>query len=202
MPYLWRTLTQAQRAELLAWRKQRAFPWHSPPHALGGIGRYHLTAACLDHKPHIGFSPERISRFCEALLAAIEPVSKGIHAWCVLPNHYHLLVSLPDLRAAISVLGKLHGRTALEWNNEEAARNRHVWFGAADRFMRGERHFWATMNYVHHNPVRHGYVHHWQDWPYSSAREFLAGLSREEAERIWREFPPDNYGKGWDEPDM
>ncbi len=141
MPYLWRRLTAAQRVELLACRKRRAFPWHSPPHAVGGIGRYHLTAACLDHKPHIGYSPERISGFCEGLLAAIKPAAAGIHACCVLPNHYHLLVSLPDLRTATSALGKLHGRTAFEWNNEEAARNRHVWFRAADRFMRGERHF-------------------------------------------------------------
>jgi len=24
--------------------------------------------------------------------------------------------------------------------------------------MRNDAHFWATMNYVHHNPVPHGYV--------------------------------------------
>ncbi len=57
------------------------------------------------------------------------------------------------------------------------------------------------MNYIHHNPVRHGYVERRQDWPYSSATEFLAGLSCQEAERIWREFPLDKYG-GWDDPDM
>jgi hypothetical protein len=29
--YLWRQLNERQRAELLAWRKERAYPWHSPP---------------------------------------------------------------------------------------------------------------------------------------------------------------------------
>ena len=103
MPYLWRRLTPEQRASLLAWRKQRSFPWHSPLHALGGKGTYHLTAACLDHAPHVGRSPERMDAFCGALLAAIRPVTTGLHAWCVLPNHYHLLVSVPDLRRCSSV---------------------------------------------------------------------------------------------------
>ena len=68
--------------------------------------------------------------------------------------------------------------------------------------MRSDRHFWATMNYIHHNPVRHGYVTRWQEWPYSSVHEFLAGMSRDEAERIWHEFPLGDYGAGWDEPEL
>lgn len=202
MAYLWRELTEEQRASLLAWRRQRNFPWHSPPHALKGRGTYHLTAACLNHAPHVGHSAERMAEFCSALLAALESVTTGIHAWCVLPNHYHLLVSVPDLRRATRALGELHGQTSFRWNREQNARGRQVWHAVADRFMRGERHFWATMNYIHHNPVRHGYVKHWQDWPYSSAREFLARLSRAEVERIWREYPLEDYGKDWDEPWM
>jgi hypothetical protein len=30
--YLWRQLNQKQREELLAWRKERDYPWHSPQH--------------------------------------------------------------------------------------------------------------------------------------------------------------------------
>ena len=202
MPYLWRKLSPDQRASLLAWRRQRSYPWHSPPHATGGLGTYHLTAACLGHAAHIGLSPERMQGFCEALLAALKPVASGIHAWCVLPNHYHVLASAPDLRSAVWALGKLHGRMSFQWNKQENARGRQVWYAATDRFMRNDRHFWATMNYIHHNPVRHGYVTRWQEWPYSSVHEFLAGMSRNEAERIWREYPLGDYGAGWDEPEM
>jgi putative transposase len=200
--YVWRKLTQAERDGLLAWRKQHAFPWHTPPHPVGGQGTFHLTAACLAHAPHLGQSPERLAGFCAALIEAVAPVARGIHAWCVLPNHYHLLVSATNLRNVTWALGKLHGRTSFCWNREDWARGRQVWHAAADRFMRGDRHFWATVNYIHHNPVRHGYVLRWQDWPYSSAHEFLSLLSREEAARIWREHPLGNYGQGWDEPWM
>ncbi|MCX7721651.1 MAG: transposase [Verrucomicrobiae bacterium] len=202
MAYLWRTLTPWQRAALLAWRKRHSFPWHSPPHARFGRGTYHLTAACLNHAHYIGRSCERMREFCEALLAALAPVTTGIHAWCVLPNHYHLLVSVPDLRDATRALGRLHGQLSFRWNQEEQMRGRKVWHAAADRFIRSARHFWATMNYIHHNPVRHGYVKRWQDWPYSSAREFLSAVGPDEAERIWRAFPVKDYGAGWDEPWM
>jgi putative transposase len=96
MVYLWRKLTPEQRASLLSWRKQRSFPWHTPPHALHGQGTYHLTAACLDHTLHIGYSAERMADFCAALLSAVTPVAVGIHAWCVLPNHYHLRIRAGD----------------------------------------------------------------------------------------------------------
>ena len=33
---------------------------------------------------------------------------------------------------------------------------RKVFFRAVERAMRSDRRFWATLNYVHHNPVHHG----------------------------------------------
>jgi len=64
--------------------------------------------------------------------------------------------------------------------------------------MKSERHFLATLNYVHHNAVHHGYVERWQDWPWSSAREFLEQVGYERAERLWKEYPILDYGKKWD----
>lgn len=66
--------------------------------------------------------------------------------------------------------------------------------------MRTDSHFWATLNYVHHNPVRHGYVQHWQDWIFSSALDYLAEIGHVEALKIWKEYPLLDYGKGWDDP--
>ena len=68
--------------------------------------------------------------------------------------------------------------------------------------MRNDAHFWATVNYVHNNPVHHRYVAHWQDWPYSTASEYLAEIGREEAARLWKAYPVLGYGKGWDEAEL
>ena len=137
-----------------------------------------------------------------ALLAAFEEHGAKVHAWCVLPNHYHALILTDQVLAVLATLGQMHGRLSFQWNGEEHIRGRKVWYGAVERAMRGERHFWATMNYVHHNPVRHRYVKRWQDWPYGSAVEFLARMERAEVEAIWQEYPVLEYGAGWDEPGL
>ena len=201
--YLWRQLDEKQRAELLAWRKTRGHPWHSPPHRPNfGHLRFLISAACFEHRQYIGHSPERIDYFARDLLAVFTAYAGQTFAWCVLPNHYHALVETSDIKALLRELGLLHGSTAHTWNGEEQTCGRKVFFHAVERAMRSERHYWATLNYVHHNPVRHGYVTQWMDWPWSSATDYLAQAGVEEAKRIWQEYPLRDYGKDWDEPGM
>jgi len=81
---------------------------------------------------------------------------------------------------------------------EDDARGRKVWYNCFERRIKSERHFWATLNYIHHNPVHHGYVDRWQDWPWSSADAFLKNIGRERALKLWLEYPILDYGKKWD----
>ncbi len=185
-------------------RKARRFPRHGPPHLDTDHSHFHITAACYQHKHIIGLTPERMTNFEEVLLETMRCVEVVVFAWAVLPNHYHLLVEatpngLPSLIAAI---GKMHGSLSYHWNGEEKLRGRHVWHRCVDRAIRSDRHYWATMNYIHHNPVHHSYVERWDDWPFSSAREFLEEVGRSEAKRIWRTYPLLDYGKGWDDSDL
>jgi putative transposase len=199
--YRWRQLTSEQRSDLLAWRKMHAYPWHSPPHRedIGGP-HFHITAACFEHRPHIGHTRARMDAFTNDLLTLFTSHNSQVFAWCVLPNHYHALIETPDILGLLYALGRFHGRTSHAWNGEEDTRERQVFFRAVERAMRSDRHFWATMNYVHHNPVHHSYVERWTDWPWSSATEFLAQTDPEEARRLWRQYPLDDYGQGWDDP--
>src|SRR5207248_1603611 len=103
-----RQLTIKQRQELLAWRKQCGYPWHSPPHRPNfGHLNFLVTAACYEHKPHIGFNRGRIDVFSRDLLALIQQSANRTVAWCVLPNHYYLLVEAPDIKKLLAALGRL-----------------------------------------------------------------------------------------------
>ncbi|MBI4470149.1 MAG: transposase [Acidobacteria bacterium] len=157
-----------------------------------------ISAACYEHAPIIGKSPERKTE-CEAAVCSLcREFSADLYAWCILPNHYHLLIRTDRIRNLLEALGKFHGRSAFAWNGEDDRRGRKVWANCFERRVRSERHFWATLNYVHHNPVHHGYVKQWADWPWSSAAAFLEEVGRERAMDIWKRYPLLDYGKKWD----
>jgi len=199
--YIWRQLTSSQRKNLLAWRKDNARPWHAPPHRPNyGKLQFLVSGACYEHAPIIGFSPQRMDSFSAGLLEQFQSHGAKTISWCVLPNHYHALVETPNILGLLHELGRLHGRTSHAWNGDEKSRGRQVFHRATERFMRSERHFFATINYINNNPAHHGYVRLWSDWPWSSAAEYLESMGRSEVERVWNEYPIRDYGQHWDDP--
>jgi putative transposase len=200
--YRWRKMSPEQREQAGQDREELRLPFHSPPHCESDCGLYLVTAACFEHAPIIGASPGRMQAFERDLLGALQELCPTIFAWTVLPNHYHVLVENHAVKKLLRRLGQLHGRTSFEWNGEDGRRGRKVWFNAAETAMKSDGHFWATMNYVLHNAVRHGYVECWTDWPHCSARVYLETVGREEATRIWRQYPLLDFGNDWDPPDL
>lgn len=197
--YDYRKMTPAQRHEAVEYRRLRMRPWHSPPHwEFQGPLQFMISGACYEHKHIIGVTPERMTACEVELLTICERFAKNVYAWCVLPNHYHLLVRTDTLKELRAELGRFHGRTSFKWNGEDQCRGRKVWHNCLDRGIKSHRHFWASVNYIHHNPVHHRYAEKWQDWPWSSAAGFLERVGRETAERIWREYPVLEMGKTWD----
>ena len=196
--YDWRKMAPKEKLRTLSTRKRHGLPWHCPPHFDLGAGNYLISAACHEHAPIIGKNPQRMAE-CEAeILDTCRPRSVEIHAWCILPDHYHVLLATRMVEQLLTDLGRFHGRSSHRWNGQDDRRGRHVWHNCAERAMRSERHFWAGMNYVHNNPAKHEYVDKWQDWPFSSAADFLEQVGRTKAEEIWREYPVLDYGKDWD----
>jgi REP-associated tyrosine transposase len=200
--YLWRKMTQEQRQEALAERKRLQRPWHGPPHHEDDAAIYLITAACYEHRPIIGLDPARMAEFERELLEHAQISCQLIYAWVILPNHYHLLVHAPKVKAFLTQLGKFHGSVSYRWNGEDDCRGRQVWYRAAETAIKSDRHFWATMNYVLNDAVRYGYVERWQDWPYSSAAQYLDKIGHELEEQRWRDFPVLDYGKDWDPPEL
>jgi putative transposase len=197
--YDWRNMSLAERQRVLGARKYHGLPWHTPPHWEGeGEEQFLISAACHNHAAIIGKVPERLAECEEQILKICRPLSTTVWAWCMLPNHYHVLLQTFQLKELLVELSRFHGRSSHAWNTQDGCRGRQTWHSCVDRTMRSERHFFATLNYVHHNPVKHGYIEKWQDWPVSSATAYLLEVGREEAERIWREYPILDYGKDWD----
>ncbi|MCP4755797.1 MAG: hypothetical protein GY866_33450 [Proteobacteria bacterium] len=157
-----------------------------------------ITAACYEHAPIIGSHPERM-RECEyGILDVCRQRCSNVFAWCILPNHYHVLVQTEKIGELRRRLGQFHGRSSFSWNTEDSRRGRKVWYNCLERPIKSEGHYFASLNYIHHNAVKHKYVNSWQDWPFSSAERFLEEVGRNKAKDIWQAYPILDYGKKWD----
>ncbi len=197
--YAWRKMTVDQRTEAMKLREIRRMPFHSPPHSREpGWHRYHLSAANFDHAPILGQTTERMTSFAAALCEVLGANDVELFAWCVLPNHWHGLVGTDDLKELLKAIAQLHGQSSFRWNGEETRRGRQCWHCCSDRRIRTDNHFHATRNYIHHNPVKHRYVKRWDEWPFSSAVDFLEEVGREKVAELWTTYPVLNMGESWD----
>jgi putative transposase len=195
--YEYRHLTPEQRQLLVRYRQEHGYPWHAPPHPIREATYYLFTAANFEHSSIMATDERRIS-FQRRLLAEFALAGMEVSAWVILPNHYHFLAFVPDFDKAASTFQHLHGSTSRRWNLEEGLVGRKVWYRYSDRAIRSERHFYATINYLHYNPVKHGWASRADEWVCSSIWAYLEIKGRDWLEDIWREYPVRDYGKGWD----
>ena len=199
MPYEYRKLSPAEREEIVEFRKQQGYPLHAPPHPFREKGTYMITAANFEHMA-IMASPERRSKFQDVLLNGFREIKAEIIGWVILPNHYHVLVNVESLDFVSNLLKQIHGTTSYEWNQEDnQTGKRKVWYRFSDRMMRNENHLNQTLNYIHYNPVKHGYVKDAYDWQWSSLFMYEDEKGKDWLRENWRKYiPPQDFGKDWD----
>jgi putative transposase len=89
-------------------------------------------------------------------------------AYCLMPNHVHLLVVPGNERALADLFKSLHSRFAQRVNRAKEWVG-HLWQGRYFSSVLDEPHFWAAIRYVERNPVRAGLVPHAEAYPWSSA---------------------------------
>ena len=197
--YLWRKMSEKQRIDASEYRRLHRFPKHSPPHFDSELDVHYLfSGTCYEHAHIIGKTSGRMSETEKEILEIFDKLCSKIYAWCILPNHYHLLIKTERIKEIRKEIGLFNGRTSFRWNGEDEKRGRKVWHNCFERKMRSERHFFATLNYVLHNPVHHGYVNRWQDWLWSNAKQYLEQTGKEKALEIWKKYPILDYGAKWD----
>jgi len=144
--------------------------------------------------------PLRRTDFEARLLGKLKENEAEICAWVVLPNHYHVLVRVKSLYLISASLKELHGKTSREWNLEDGMTGeRQVWYRFHDRKIRGDKHFSRALNYIHYNPVKHGWIASPYDWPWSSLENYLITYGREWLRKNWVAYRPAVMGRGWDD---
>lgn len=138
-----------------------------PPHIYLDDTWYIITGVTHERKPLLS-DPRAKDCLRDTLKHAAERQSISLRAWVILNDHYHLLLK-SRLGAGIPIFIKyVHGSTSRTINLLAGVEQRRVWFSYWDTCIRTHSGFWTRFNYIHFNPVKHGYVHHPGDWEYSS----------------------------------
>jgi putative transposase len=99
-----------------------------------------------------------------------------IWAYCLMPNHVHLVLCPRSESALARAVGEAHRRYTLAINYREGWKG-FLWQGRFASFPMGDTHLLRAVRYVLLNPVAAGLVASGEDWPYSSARAHLRGRS-------------------------
>lgn len=96
----------------------------------------------------------------------------SVWAYCLMPNHIHLIAVPSDPEGLAGALAETHRRYALQTNSCHGWRG-HLWQERFWSFPMNESSLRAVTRYVLMNPVRAGLVRRAEEWPFSSARLHL-----------------------------
>ncbi|MBI2296166.1 MAG: transposase [Betaproteobacteria bacterium] len=144
-------------------------------------GTYFFTVNLADRRSRL--LVDRVEALREAVRRVRAPHPFRIDAMVVLPDHLHAVWTLPEGDADF----------ALRWALIKASFSREIEKTeriSASRRAKGEREIWQRRywehlirdeidfarhaDYIHFNPVKHGYVAKPADWPHSSIHRYVA----------------------------
>jgi putative transposase len=176
---------------------------------------YHITSRGNEKKAVFKNDQDRIN-FLNTLLHVNKRYNWICHAYCLMDNHYHLLIETPDGNLALGMrqlngvytqlFNKLHGRTG------------HLFQGRYKSILiQKDSHLLEVCRYVVLNPVRARMVERPEAWKWSSYRATAGrgerhpcltidwvlgqfGGKREKAEQEYRQFVQRGIGRSiWHE---
>ena len=107
-----------------------------------------------------------------------------IWAYCLMPNHVHLIVVPETEDGLCRGIGEAHRRYTRRVNFREGWRG-HLWQGRFASYVMDEPYLMAAARYIERNPVKAQLVDHAADWPWSSARAHCEGRGDVVAEGDW-----------------
>ncbi|MDB5953860.1 transposase [Ramlibacter sp.] len=144
---------------------------------------YFFTAALQDRSARWLVDHVSSLRACVARVKTAHPFH--IDAMVVLPDHLHALWTLPEEDADFSLRWRLIKRSFTHCLMQQGV----LEVGARSRRGEDERGVWQRrfwehqirddldyerhVDYIHFNPVKHGWVMRARDWPHSSLHRFV-----------------------------
>jgi putative transposase len=137
---------------------------------------YHVTQRGNGRR-RVFFADSDYAAYRDWLAESAHEARVSVWAWCLMPNHVHLIL-VPQAEDGLRrALARVHRRYA-GLIHARRRRTGHFWQGRYGAVAMDEDHLAAAYRYVNLNPVRARLVKRAEDWPWSSARALL-GLAED-----------------------
>ena len=144
------------------------------------IGRFvvpdlpHHVTQRGNRRETVFFGDDDYALYRDLLPEACRREGVAVWAYCLMPNHVHLILAPQTPEALGRALGEAHRRYSA-FVNARMRVTGHLFQARFSSVVMDEDHLMAAARYVALNPVRAGLVATPEDWPWSSARAHLAG---------------------------
>ena len=156
----------------------------------GGRDLHFITCSCYHREPQLD-NPERRNLFLNILEEARQKYRFVVHGYVVMPEHFHLLITEPEVTDPSVVMKVLKERFTRKLRTEgnsagapliasfamsgcSEAKPAPVWQKRFYDFnVWTEKKHLEKLRYIHRNPVKRGLVEKPEQWPWSSFRFYL-----------------------------
>ena len=153
---------------------------------------YHVYNKAISHDK-LFITSNDYHYFLKKLTRYILPVA-DIIAYCLIPNHFHILLEIKDEDQITKPMSKKKFEDKTEYilqsfsnffnsysksfNNIHQRSGRLFLYPFKRKQVDDEDYYASLINYIHRNPVHHGLSKSYSNWDYSSYNEYLNnGLS-------------------------
>jgi REP element-mobilizing transposase RayT len=176
---------------------------------------YHVTSRGNEQKDVFKSKRDR-EKFLEYLASATERYGAVIHAYCLLGNHYHLLLETPEGNLS-QIMRHINGAYTTYFNVKRK-RAGHLFQGRYKAILvEADEYATELSRYIHLNPVRAGIVAKPEEYQWSSYRSYIGqikapdwqktdfilgyfGKKGTEAGKKYRAFVEELIGQEYDSP--
>ena len=126
-----------------------------------------------NNKQTIFHSSEDYQRFLGLMNQKTSEKCITIYAWCLMPNHVHLLVKEKSEPMAKIFISMLTGYSA--WYNKKYEHIGHVFQGRyKSQAVEDQTYFLRVFRYIHRNPLEANLCDKMEDYPYSSFFQYFS----------------------------
>ena len=161
---------------------------HAPAHLFLSVYWYFVTGGTYGRKKHFETEWDR-QLLLDAITEMLLRASSELHGWVILSNHYHVLMKLKDAILLPGIIRGIHSKSAVLLNKRHLQPGRRIWYQYWDECVRDERDFYAKLNYIHLNPIKHGYVDEPGSYRFSSYNSYRRMRGESWLEDLLKRFP-------------